>query len=321
MLKPSPETVLDSYLFAEAAAAAGLPAGVVNIVPGGREIGAYLVTHPDVDKVAFTGSTAAGRQHRRGVRPAAAPGHARTRRQVRGDHPRRRRPGPGDDRPGPVRRDAGQQRADLLARHPDPGPAVPLRRGRRHVGRLRGLAAGRRRARPGHADRPDGRRAAARPGGAATSPRARARARGWSPAAAARPAWTGAGSSSRRSSPTSTTTSTIAQEEIFGPVLSVIAYDDTTTPIRIANDSDYGLGGVGVDRRSERAPRTSPGGCAPAPSASTRYLPDPAARSAASSPAASAVSSAPAPSPPTRTSRRSTRNAGVAGLSSVSSEL
>jgi len=62
VLKPSPETVLDSYVFAEAVIAAGLPPGVVNIVPGGREIGAYLVQHRDVDKVAFTGSTAAGRQ-------------------------------------------------------------------------------------------------------------------------------------------------------------------------------------------------------------------------------------------------------------------
>jgi acyl-CoA reductase-like NAD-dependent aldehyde dehydrogenase len=62
VLKPSPETVLDSYVFAEAVIAADLPPGVVNIVPAGREIGAYLVQHRDVDKVAFTGSTAAGRQ-------------------------------------------------------------------------------------------------------------------------------------------------------------------------------------------------------------------------------------------------------------------
>ncbi|MFD3456174.1 aldehyde dehydrogenase [Streptomyces sp. NPDC058691] len=62
VLKPAPETVLDSVLLAEAVAAAGLPAGVVGIVPAGREIGAYLVAHPGVDKVAFTGSTASGRR-------------------------------------------------------------------------------------------------------------------------------------------------------------------------------------------------------------------------------------------------------------------
>ena len=62
VLKPSPETVLDSCVFAEAVSAAGLPPGVVSIVPGGRELGAYLVQHRDVDEVAFTGSTAAGRQ-------------------------------------------------------------------------------------------------------------------------------------------------------------------------------------------------------------------------------------------------------------------
>lgn len=61
VIKPSPETVLDAFLLAEAIAEAGFPPGVVNIVPGGREVGAYLVSHPGVDKVAFTGSTAAGR--------------------------------------------------------------------------------------------------------------------------------------------------------------------------------------------------------------------------------------------------------------------
>jgi len=61
VLKPSPGTVLDSYILAEAAQEANIPAGVLNWVPGGRELGAYLVSHPGVDKVAFTGSTAAGR--------------------------------------------------------------------------------------------------------------------------------------------------------------------------------------------------------------------------------------------------------------------
>ncbi|MFG2089772.1 MULTISPECIES: aldehyde dehydrogenase [unclassified Spirillospora] len=60
--KPSPETPLDTYLLAEWIKEAGIPDGVVNIVPAGREVGAHLVAHPDVDKVSFTGSTAAGRK-------------------------------------------------------------------------------------------------------------------------------------------------------------------------------------------------------------------------------------------------------------------
>ncbi|MEU5994331.1 aldehyde dehydrogenase [Spirillospora sp. NPDC047418] len=60
--KPSPETPLDTYLLAEWIKEAGIPDGVVNFVPAGREVGAYLVAHPDVDKVSFTGSTAAGRK-------------------------------------------------------------------------------------------------------------------------------------------------------------------------------------------------------------------------------------------------------------------
>lgn len=62
VLKPSPGTVLDSYIIAEAAQEAGIPAGVINWVPGEREVGAHLVAHPGINKVAFTGSTAAGRK-------------------------------------------------------------------------------------------------------------------------------------------------------------------------------------------------------------------------------------------------------------------
>jgi aldehyde dehydrogenase (NAD+) len=61
VLKPSPETALDSYVFGDAAQEAGLPPGVLNIVLAGREAGSALVSHPRVDKIAFTGSTAAGR--------------------------------------------------------------------------------------------------------------------------------------------------------------------------------------------------------------------------------------------------------------------
>ncbi|MGH2759507.1 MAG: aldehyde dehydrogenase family protein, partial [Actinomycetota bacterium] len=52
VLKPAPETVVDSYLLAECIAEAGVPNGVINVVQAGREVGEYLVTHPDIDKVA-----------------------------------------------------------------------------------------------------------------------------------------------------------------------------------------------------------------------------------------------------------------------------
>ena len=61
VLKPAPETPLDAYLLAEAVIEADLPPGVVNIVAAGRETGEHILTHPGVDKVSFTGSTAVGR--------------------------------------------------------------------------------------------------------------------------------------------------------------------------------------------------------------------------------------------------------------------
>jgi acyl-CoA reductase-like NAD-dependent aldehyde dehydrogenase len=61
VLKPDPATPLTALRLAELAAEVGIPAGVVNVVPGdGPTTGAYLVGHPGVDKVAFTGSTATG---------------------------------------------------------------------------------------------------------------------------------------------------------------------------------------------------------------------------------------------------------------------
>jgi betaine-aldehyde dehydrogenase len=62
VLKPAPETPLDAFLMAEIFQEAGLPPGVINVVPADRPVGEYLVSHPGVDKVAFTGSTAAGRR-------------------------------------------------------------------------------------------------------------------------------------------------------------------------------------------------------------------------------------------------------------------
>src|SRR5919106_1014308 len=62
VLKPAPETPLDAYLLAEAAMEAELPAGVLNIVPADRHNSEALVRHPLVDKISFTGSSAIGRR-------------------------------------------------------------------------------------------------------------------------------------------------------------------------------------------------------------------------------------------------------------------
>jgi aldehyde dehydrogenase (NAD+) len=62
VLKPAPETPLDAYVLAEAAMEAELPAGVLNIVPADRHNSEALVRHPLVDKVSFTGSSATGRR-------------------------------------------------------------------------------------------------------------------------------------------------------------------------------------------------------------------------------------------------------------------
>ncbi|MFM0592798.1 aldehyde dehydrogenase family protein [Paraburkholderia dilworthii] len=61
VLKPAEYTPLTALLFAELAHQAGLPAGVLNVVTGDGSTGAALVEHPQVDKIAFTGSTEVGR--------------------------------------------------------------------------------------------------------------------------------------------------------------------------------------------------------------------------------------------------------------------
>ena len=65
VLKPAETTPLTALLFAQLCAEAGLPDGVVNIVTGDGRTGAAIVEHPDIDKIAFTGSTAVGKAIRR----------------------------------------------------------------------------------------------------------------------------------------------------------------------------------------------------------------------------------------------------------------
>jgi aldehyde dehydrogenase (NAD+) len=62
VLKPAEQTPLTALRFGELAMEAGLPPGVLNIVTGGPETGIALVKHPGVDKVAFTGSTSVGKE-------------------------------------------------------------------------------------------------------------------------------------------------------------------------------------------------------------------------------------------------------------------
>jgi aldehyde dehydrogenase (NAD+) len=62
VFKPAPETPLDAFMLAELFQDAGLPKGVLSVLPAGREVGEHLVRHSGVDKISFTGSTIAGKK-------------------------------------------------------------------------------------------------------------------------------------------------------------------------------------------------------------------------------------------------------------------
>jgi aldehyde dehydrogenase (NAD+) len=83
VLKPAEFTPLTALVFAELCQEAGLPAGVVNIVTGDGSTGEALVKHPDVDKIAFTGSTEVGRA----IRGATAASHKRLSLELGGKSP------------------------------------------------------------------------------------------------------------------------------------------------------------------------------------------------------------------------------------------
>ena len=83
VLKPAEFTPLTALAFAEICQEIGLPAGVVNIVTGDGSTGEALVKHPDVDKIAFTGSTEVGRA----IRGATAASHKRLSLELGGKSP------------------------------------------------------------------------------------------------------------------------------------------------------------------------------------------------------------------------------------------
>ncbi len=251
VLKPSPETVLDCFLLAEAAEEAQLPPGVINWVPGGRDLGAYLVSHPGIDKVAFTGSTAAGRTIAQAcgalLRPVSLELGGKSAAILLEDAdldaylqaipsvsllnngqacfsctrilaPRSRYAAVVDAVAAAV---AALPVGDALDRRTLIGPMVS----RAHRERVEGYIA------RGRAD------ATLVAGGG----RPAAMERGWfvEPTVFA----------------DVSNSAAIAREEIFGPVLSIIPYADEEEAIQLANASDYGLGGSVWSADRERATR------------------------------------------------------------------
>ncbi|MGO1412292.1 MULTISPECIES: aldehyde dehydrogenase family protein [unclassified Microbacterium] len=238
VVKPAPESPLDISNMAEASTAIGMPPGVINIVTGGRETGRALVQHPGVDKVGFTGSSAAGRdiaaQAGAQLKPATLELGGKSAAILLGDADL-------DAVMGALRvssfENTGQTCA-LMAR-----VLVPRAAHDEVVDRLVALA---RDLRVGDPSDP------ATELGPLVSRRIHDRVSGMVSRAAADGATLLAGDSDLPDTgyyvaPTIVTgavpSSEIAQEEVFGPVVSVFAYDDLDDAVALANNSRYGLAG------------------------------------------------------------------------------
>jgi aldehyde dehydrogenase (NAD+) len=240
VLKPSPETPLDSYLLGEILDEIELPKGMVSILPAGREIGEYLVRHPGVDKVSFTGSTAAGRK------VGAACGELLKKATLE----------LGGKSAAIVLEDA-----DLATVVPMLMPSALMNNGEACIAQTRILAPQSR-----YDEVVDALSDAVKAStvgdpadpsvavGPLVAERQRTRVLGYIEKGRDEGAKlaVGGGQPSHLDrgwfvEPTLfvdvENTMTIAREEIFGPVLSVIPYGDEADAVRIANDSDYGLSG------------------------------------------------------------------------------
>ena len=250
VLKPAHEAPLTMYELGDALAAAGVPEGLVSVLPGDRELGEHLVTHPDVDKIALTGSTVAGRR----VGALAAERMARVTLELGGKSPAIVCEDADLDATVPVLRAGGLglsgQVCFALTRI-----LVPASLHDEVVERLAASMAAMKVGDPTdpatdlgpltlerQRDRVESYIAVGREEGARVvtgGGRPAGLDRGWF----VEPTLFDRVERSMR----------IAQEEIFGPVLAVLAYDDLEDAIAIANDSDYGLYASVFTTDAERA--------------------------------------------------------------------
>ncbi|MGH4030804.1 aldehyde dehydrogenase family protein [Actinomycetota bacterium Odt1-20B] len=233
VLKPAEDTPLTAQLFAEVAHEAGVPAGVFNLVTGlGPVAGQAVAEHPGVDLVSFTGSTAVGRQI------GAVAGAAVKR----------------------VALELGGKSANVILPGADLAKAVNV--GVANVMSNSGQTCSAWTRMLVHADQYDeavelAAAAAAKYGdriGPVVNAKQHARVRGYIDQGAAEGARVVAGGSTppqERGYYVSPTVfadvrpeMTIAQEEIFGPVVSLIKYEDEADALRIANGTVYGLAGA-----------------------------------------------------------------------------
>ncbi|MGX4693118.1 aldehyde dehydrogenase family protein [Streptomyces sp. JNUCC 63] len=233
VLKPAEDTPLTARLFAEAVHEAGVPAGVFNLVTGlGPVAGQALAEHPDVDLVSFTGSTAVGR------RIGATAGAAVKR----------------------VALELGGKSANVILPSADLARAVGV--GVANVMSNSGQTCSAWTRMLVHRDQYDeavelAATAAAKYGdriGPVVNAKQQARVRGYIGKGVAEGARLVAGGPESPCdkgyfvSPTVfadvTPDMTVAQEEIFGPVLSILRYDDEDDALRIANGTVYGLAGA-----------------------------------------------------------------------------
>ena len=241
VLKPSPEAPLSPYFLAELLDEVGLPPGVVNMVPGGRETGEYLVTHSGVDKVTFTGSSAAGRRIA----------------SLCGQDLRRVNLELGGKSAAVVLDDADLDvtvEALRLGSFRNSGQICTLKTRvlvsrRRHdelVDRLVALASSMPPGDPSDPTTQIGPLVTARQRGVVETYIESARTQGAKAATGGgRPAGLEKGWYVQPTVFTGVTPGMrIAQEEIFGPVVSVLAYDTEDEAVAIANDSSFGLNGA-----------------------------------------------------------------------------